>query len=103
MAQCNSLTMLDILMTKFPHLRVEMVTSRQCISAGIRERNPVVVRTLLQQDKTIFYAVVQQLFESNKNDEIKLLIALIVREKSIFQAWIIRILFCLTKKTSVFL
>jgi hypothetical protein len=86
MAKWNSLKMLEILMTKFPHLRVEMVTSRQCISAGIQARNSVAVRTLLYQDKTIFYAVVQQLFESNKKDELFLLIGLITSEKKFFSS-----------------
>jgi hypothetical protein len=82
----NNLIMLNKIMEQFPLLRVEMVTSRQCVSAGIQARNSVAVRTLLQQDKTIFYAVVQQLFENNKKDELFLLIGLIISDKKYFSS-----------------
>lgn len=82
--QWNNFIMLNKLMTEFPGLRVDMVTSRDCISTAIQARDAVAVRNLLQQDKTIFFAVIQQLFENNKKDEIYLLLSLIRSDKKFF-------------------
>ena len=76
----NHLSMLNKVMSKFPLLRLEMVTSNQCVSLAIQARDAVTVRTLLSQDKTIFFAVIQQLFELDKKNEIFLLLGLVHAE-----------------------
>ena len=79
--QFGNLTMLNKIMDKFPLLRLEMVTSKHCVSAALKAEDPVAVRTLLCQDKTIFFAVIQQLFQSHKIDEVKLLLGLIQSDR----------------------
>jgi hypothetical protein len=74
--QWNYLNMLDKVMSEFPLLRREMVTSNPCVSIAIQARNAVAVRNLLHDDKTIFFAVVRQLFQLAKKDEICLLLDL---------------------------
>jgi len=79
--QFGNLTMLNKIMDKFPHLRLEMVTSKHCVSAALKAEDPVAVRTLLYLDNTIFFAVIQQLFQSHKIDEVKLLLGLIQSDR----------------------
>jgi hypothetical protein len=79
--QWNSLVMLTKIIAEFPQLFPEMVTSRECVSAAIQARNAVAVRTLLNQDKTIFFKVIAQMFQHGKKEEIILLISLIQSDK----------------------